>query len=217
MIPQIVYGCMCGTMLYLETQVIRRGDYLVSYYAARGFLPAQLLLLIAFPLIAFKYLNNVCFSTVPNSRKEKEDLFVTLPGAILANVFSLIHYKVLHFAGVGLWLYGLQVLAVLRQRRVDRYEHRFCRLERLVLLYQGVLSCGFGISYVLKYKAVTQLIQFAIILLYSLWYGKDIMQVGSGFRSTLLTEDSIKRACFVLTRQKGPSKGSNTLKQDSLL
>jgi hypothetical protein len=184
MFPEITYGCLCATMLHLETQVLREGDYLVSYYASAGFQPARLLLMSAFPLVAIKYANNVIFTQRPNHRKENEDVIVTLLGAVLANACSLKNYKILHFVGVGLWLYGLQILTILRRGRGDSTNgatHTMGRVERLILTYQEVLSVGFGISYFLKYKAVTQLIQFGIILLYSLWYGKELMQIGSGF------------------------------------
>lgn len=194
--PQLIYGCLCATMLYLETQVLREGDYLVSYYAAVGFQPAKCLLMLAFPLVTIKYTNNVVFTQRPNYKKENEDALVTFVGAVLANAFSLKSYKVLHFIGVGLWLYGVQVLTILRRNRrnaTNGATHTVGRIERLILTYQKILSVAFGISYSLKYKATTQLIQFAIILLYTLWYGKELVQVGSGFPNKCAissTEDS---------------------------
>ena len=194
--PQLIYGCLCATMLYLETQVLRKGNYLVSYYAATGFQPAKSLLMLAFPLVTIKYTNNVILTQRPNYRKENEDALVTFVGAVLANTCSLKNCKVLHFIGVGLWLYGVQVLTILRRNRknvTNGATHTLGRVEWLILTYQKILSIAFGISYYLKYKATTQLIQFAIILLYTVWYGKELMQIGSGFPSKYAissTEDS---------------------------
>jgi hypothetical protein len=63
--------------------------------------------MLAFPLVTIKYTNNVVFTRRPNYKKENEDALVTFVGTVLANAFSLKSYKVLHFIGVGLWLYGV--------------------------------------------------------------------------------------------------------------
>ena len=130
--PQLIYGCLCATMLYLETQVLREGDYLVSYYAAVGFQPAKCLLMLAFPLVTIKYTNNVVFTQRPNYKKENEDALVTFVGAVLANAFSLKSYKVLHFTGVGLWLYGCASSYYSTKKSKERDERcdTYCRTHR---------------------------------------------------------------------------------------
>ena len=169
-------------MLHLETQVLRKGDYLVSYYAARGFRPAQHLLLLAYPLVALKLMNNVVFSAKPNLQKEMQDAIVTLVGAFLSNRFTMSEHKSLHFVGVGFWLYGLQFLALVRERK-ERNDGQKCKkytlthAERVIIGYQSVSTVTFGLSYFLRSKPVTQLAQFAIILTYGLWYGKDLLPV----------------------------------------
>ena len=186
MLIHLIYGSLVSTMLYLQIKVLRQGNYLVSYYSAKGFLPAKYLLFLAYPLVNLKYINNILFSNKPNYSKETQDFIITFIGAFLSNKFSMIDYKALHFLGIVFWLYGLQFLALVRERKELRKNHNQGKYalsypERVIIGYQSVFSIIFGICYLLKLKSITQISQFAIILLYTLWYGKDLLQIGAGF------------------------------------
>ena len=186
MLIYLIYGTLVSTMLYLETKVLREGNYLVSYYSAKGFMPAKYLTFLAYPLAIIKYINNILFSSKPNYSKETQDFIITFIGAFFSNKFSMIDYKALHFFGIVLWLYGLQLLALIRERKELRKNHNQGKYtlsypEKVIVGYQSVFSIIFGICYLLKLKPITQLSQFVIIMLYTLWYGKDLLQIGAGF------------------------------------
>lgn len=183
-----VFGGLTYALLHLQRQVMRKGNHLVSYYAANGFLPAECMLLLVYPLLLNKCFTNVLCSNKSSHSKETQDFVVTLTGAVLSNEFSVLRFKSLHFIGVILWLYGLPILALARawnerKERVDQDKrvHSLTRSEIIILGYQSFFSVIFAIAYSLKMSSVAQISQFGIILLYTLWYGKDLAQVGSGF------------------------------------